>query len=160
MIFLKKIGINKRNPNPPWPSEQPVVVIPPGSNAASVGMPESPVRRMTEYDDGLNGNMNGQEREFPIMGFPNPQDSMMSGGCMNSVSVNGYLCGHTGKYVKIEFIFGEQTHIEKTGILRSVGQNFVVVREMGSENDIVCAINKIKFITIYNMNDGTAQSER
>lgn len=242
---MKKFGLNKRNPNPPWPDEQPVIVIPPGSNAASVGMPDSRVRVMNKEildsaynmhetcnmsnkaesisengsvagsittEKSSNGSTRNEtpensfkapksnvrypqrnstspineaelytsvslgqrqvknqnsDRLFPIMGLQenegisislNDTEPMMSsGGCFDALNVNGYLCNHIKKYVKIEFVFGEQTHVEKTGILRDVGRNFVVIREMGTNNDVVCSINKIKFITIYNMNENNTQ---
>lgn len=203
MIFLKKFGTNKRNPNPPWPNEQAVVMIPSGSSADAVGLSGQKVYDMQngqnmnamskqewqnntgsdreEMMNGMNGTSGVRDREnYQIMGemqrptdrilqnrafdemmvMPNNMqmwqggESMMqqSGGC-ESTYITGYLCGHTGRYIRMEFLFGEQTHVEKTGILREVGRNYIVMQEMGTENMIVCPLDKIKFINIYNVNN-------
>lgn len=47
---MKKFGLNNKNPNPPWPSEQPVVIVPPGSNPTAVGVPDEPLRSADTYD--------------------------------------------------------------------------------------------------------------
>lgn len=252
---MKKFGLNKRNPNPPWPSEQPVIAVPPGTTAEAVGMPGEAVHVMSnteafaedsagrdmqpgdsrgnimnsnfhengaaaenaystgesdmqresgmQRENGMYGENAGNmtqrmqqgasvqdgSRRFPIMGnMPGSvsrgmmsndmmrHGSMMQGGMPSSGMMNGstvqngmmpggtggamrcgtyitsYLCSHVGSYIRIEFLFGEQTHVEKTGILYEVGKNYVVVREMGTNTMVVCSLNKIKFINIYEVN--------
>lgn len=183
---MKKYQSNKRNPNPPWPTEQPVVMIPPGESAGAVGMNGQRVYSM-QNDVAASANisengerMNGGEN-YPIMGeVQRPTDRILQNRATNGIMpvqnnrmnqwqnmsnvtlqngscpdayITGYLCGHTGKYIRMEFLFGEQTHVDKTGILREVGNNYVVMQEMGTDNMIVCPLNKIKFINIYNVNN-------
>lgn len=163
---MKKFSVNRKNPNPPWPSEQPIVVIPPDLTAAAIGMPDEKVREMPEldlpeieekrktqsYNDGAEP-LEYEERSCGIMGYQNNSNKGTLQTALNCQtrfeSMNGYLKGHIGDYVKIEFLFGEQTHMEKMGILREIGRDFVVICEAGTENDIVCRMNKIKFITVY-----------
>ncbi len=186
---MKKFQANKRNPNPPWPTEQPVVMIPPGESAGAVGMSGQRVYSMQDEMQSGNGNSNSNmaaegERmnngeNYPLMGnMQRPTDQILQNRAMNGMMptqsrpitqwqngmmqqsgscpdtyITGYLCGHTGKYVRMEFLFGEQTHVDKTGVLREVGNNYVVMQEMGTDNMIVCPLNKIKFINIYNVNN-------
>ncbi len=190
---MKRFGINKGKLNPPWPSEQPIVVIPPGSNPTSVGMPDSPVRSMPGVNDYAETEMRsrevesveergssmpqGNERQFPLMGFmprknnpdfmwqqnnqqaypvpriPQENNLMMNFKlpynplCMKNV--NEYICRQIGSQVKIEFLFGEQNNIEKVGVLREVGRDFLVIEESETKNMLVCSMKQIKFISIY-----------
>lgn len=201
--FLRKYGTNKRNPNPPWPSEQSVVVVPNGVTASAVGKHGEKVRSMIcgeavetaaeiQRENLMAENANAaaeaakttsavslertskyipdvpEERERPFMGFI-PETSMRNSDMVRQnqgssnismgantdcgmMNVNSYLCGQTGKFVRIEFLFGENTHIEKTGVLKSVGKDFIVLSETGTNNSIICSVNNIKFINVYNIN--------
>ena len=181
---MKKFQTNKRNPNPPWPDEMPVVVVPPGNTAESVGLNGQQVYKM--QTGGNYDNVSGTENEdmsrdgdfYPIMGMMQrptdnifksgeggggnmmpemmPSENAMTNGAeriCGSAYINGYLCGHTGRYVRLEFMFGEQNHVEKTGMLREVGKNYIVMQEMGTDTMVVCPLDKIKFINIYNVNN-------
>lgn len=167
--MLRKFGTNKKNPNPAWPNQGSMVVLPPGSNAA-VGMNRENVYEMTAEEMRQNNvssvntqnSVNNEEsereiRQDPIMGSVQsrviPRRNMMSGlqsgNMCGYTGVAGYLCGQIGKYVKMEFLFGENTHMEKMGRLKEVGKDFVAIEENGSGSITVCSINKIKFINIY-----------
>lgn len=156
MIVLRRFGTNKKNPNPPWPNERPSVVVPPGSGAKAIGMTEENVTVMTEDELRLlNRNQAINEREFrrePIMGNMQnqvrPRVNINNEICGN-MNVSSYLCNQIGKYVKIEFLFGENMHMEKIGLLKGVGKDFVAVQETGTDTVVVCSLNKIKFINIY-----------
>ncbi len=190
---MRRYGMTKKNPNPPWPNEQSMVVIPPGSNATAVGMSGQKVYEMgtgnelnnrsdagnkasNERVSDLPNQTNTEQKNFvenerglrrdPIMGYftqgqmprnrlmqsSRQQGKMMSvpmGGSCGNMGVSGYLCGQMGKYVKLEFLFGENTHMEKMGRLRDVGKDFVAIQENGTNNIIICSMDKIKFINIY-----------
>lgn len=167
---MRKFGMTKKNPNPPWPNQQSAVIVPPGSNTKAVGlagqkayemprdMMEQSVQNSPNNSVTFEENERGVRRD-PIMGnmtvrqtpqnVQRPNNNMSVGNMCGNMGVAGYLCGQTGKYVKLEFLFGENTHMEKTGILRQVGKDFVAIQENGTNNIIVCATNKIKFINIY-----------
>lgn len=168
---MRKFGSVKKNPNPPWPNQQSAVIVPPGSNTNAVGLAgqkayEMPRDMMDKpMQNSANNSVTFEEdergvRRDPIMGNmtvrQTPQNmqrqsnnNMSIGGMCGNMGVTNYLCGQIGKYVKLEFLFGENTHMEKTGILRQVGKDFVAIQENGTNNIIVCATNKIKFINIY-----------
>lgn len=160
---MRKIGINKQYPNPPWPSEQPVVVVPPGSNPTSVGVPNVPLRQMQGFEqsemDSVNSSMlQENEPQYPIMGNMYGQMNQFPGslqtptGCALNSNVTEYLCGQIGQYVRIEFMFGDNMHVEKVGIMRQVGRNYIVISETGTNNMTVCSTSNVKFINIYSTN--------
>ncbi len=195
--MLRRYGSNKRNPNPPWPNEQSVVVVPPGVNATAIGRQDAEVRSMpdeekitvTDKSEIIHNNAETsnnlekseiensesfEDRDRPIKTYI-PETSMRNSDLVRNnpmsgtrtdinrncgiMSANSFLCGHTGKMVRVEFLFGENTHVEKTGILQSVGKDFMVISEPGTNNSIVCSVKNVKFINIYNLNNKMNISE-
>ncbi|MCG8540414.1 MAG: hypothetical protein MJA82_10795 [Clostridia bacterium] len=61
----------------------------------------------------------------------------------------GYLRTKIGKYVKIEFLIGTNLFIDREGILEKVGISYVVIREAGTGNELMCDIYSIKFVEIF-----------
>ncbi|RKD27529.1 hypothetical protein SAMN02745883_00570 [Caminicella sporogenes DSM 14501] len=61
----------------------------------------------------------------------------------------GYLKTKIGKYVKIDFLIGSNMYVDKEGILEEVGISYVVLREAGTGNELMCDIYSIKFVTIF-----------
>ncbi len=171
MSSMRKFGTNNKNPNPPWPNQQSMVVVPPGSNSTTVGlvgqrtyeMPPETLNNapqnsantsvMAEEDergirrDPIMGNMTVGQTQHNMQRQTN--NNMTAANMCGNMGVAGYLCGQVGKYVKLEFLFGENTHMEKIGVLRQVGKDFVAIQENGTNNIIVCSTGKIKFINIY-----------
>ena len=158
---MRKYGVNKKNPNPPWPNNENIIVVPPGSGAAAIGLPESvktvataPYNETSRTENNMNAVNQWENRTEPIMG--NMNNNRINNDIMRNqrnvcgnTNVGHFLCTQIGKYVKLEFLFGENTHMEKTGRLRTVGKDFVAIQENGTNNTIVCSLNKIKFINIY-----------
>ncbi len=175
---MRKFGTYRKNPNPPWPSQQSVVMVPPGSNAQAIGVSVPFLTENTDEKQGGSQTTNTfyadekqpqteiiteeserERRREPIMGQNNQAAlqritgeadgiSVAAGQC-GSLTSTAFLCGHIGRYVKMEFLFGENTHMEKIGVLHNVGKDFVSIRENGTNSIIVCSVNNIKFINIY-----------
>ncbi len=61
--------------------------------------------------------------------------------------LNGYLRTQIGKMVRIEFLIGTGTLIDRTGTLLDVGANFVTIRQVQTDDIVVCDFFSIKFIT-------------
>jgi len=61
--------------------------------------------------------------------------------------MNGYLRTQIGKMVRVEFLIGTGTLIDRTGTLLSVGANFITIRQVQTDDIIVCDFFSIKFIT-------------
>ena len=154
---MRRYGSAKRNPNPPWPGVQSSVVLPPGTNEAAIGRFDmaannDDIIRISEREAEEVQERN--DRLTPIMDYMEEGGMSMNNSktrsCTN-MSVTEYLCDKTGSYARVEFMFGENTHIEKTGMLENVGKDFVVLTEAGTGSRIVCSSKNIKFINIYNI---------
>lgn len=63
--------------------------------------------------------------------------------------LNGYLQTQIGKSVTVEFLFGTDTLSDRTGTLLAVGANYIVIREIGTQNQLVCDFFSIKIVRIY-----------
>lgn len=63
--------------------------------------------------------------------------------------LNGFLAAQVGSRVKVEFLVGTNTYLEKSGKLIDVGANFIVLQEAMTDDLLVCDFFNIKFVTIY-----------
>lgn len=63
--------------------------------------------------------------------------------------LNGFLRTQIGSRIKVEFLVGTNTYLEKSGKLLAVGANFIILQEAMTDDLIVCDFFNIKFITIY-----------
>ncbi len=63
--------------------------------------------------------------------------------------LNGYLQTMIGKNVTVEFLFGTGTLSDRTGMLMNVGANFITIREIGSNNLLICDFFSIKLVRVY-----------
>lgn len=60
----------------------------------------------------------------------------------------GFLRQHIGKLMRIEFLIGTTSLIDRIGILEEVGASYIVIRSIEDNNMLYCDIYSIKFITI------------
>ncbi|MCJ7688945.1 MAG: hypothetical protein MUO60_06465, partial [Clostridiaceae bacterium] len=67
----------------------------------------------------------------------------------NPLYNQGWLTTEIGKYVKIEFLIGTNMWIDREGILKEVGISYVVIKETGSNDIIMCDIYSIKFVRVF-----------
>lgn len=63
--------------------------------------------------------------------------------------LNGFLRTQIGKRVRIQFLIGTNSFLDKMGKLLGVGANYVLLQEAMSDDLLVCDFFTIKFITIY-----------
>lgn len=68
---------------------------------------------------------------------------MQSGG-----NLEAFLRTQVGKNVRMQFLVGTNTLMEKSGILMAVGDNFVILKDTGSGELLVCNFDGIKFIRV------------
>lgn len=61
--------------------------------------------------------------------------------------MNGFLRTQIGKIVRVEFLIGTGTLIDRTGTLLSVGANYITIRQVQTDDIILCDFFSIKFIT-------------
>ena len=62
--------------------------------------------------------------------------------------MNGYLRTHIGEMVRVEFLIGTGTLIDRTGTLLSVGANYLTIRQVQTDDIVVCDFYTIKFVTL------------
>jgi hypothetical protein len=63
--------------------------------------------------------------------------------------LNGFLRAQVGRRIRMEFLIGTNTYLEKSGKLLSVGANYILLQEAMSDNLLVCDFYNIKFVTIF-----------
>ena len=63
--------------------------------------------------------------------------------------LQGYLRQHIGQYIRVDFLIGTSSFIDRDGILTDVGIDFIEMQEVQTGNIIVCDFYSIKFVTVY-----------
>ncbi|MDT8718091.1 alginate lyase [Clostridium sp. 19966] len=61
----------------------------------------------------------------------------------------GFLRSQIGRYVKIEFLVGTGMIMDREGTLIDVGISYVVIKEAETDDNVMCDIYSIKFVTIF-----------
>ncbi len=112
-----------------WPQDFPPAVMPPGSNPSEMGFSNATI----------------YEYPAPPAAWPN-RPQMPDRSCPAEMGSVTYLCSQKGKIFRVEMGDG----VTKSGILRSVGRNYIILEESGSGNHIMCTMGSIKSIDIFN----------
>lgn len=63
--------------------------------------------------------------------------------------LQGYLIENIGRFVRIDFLIGTTTLIDKSGTLIDVGIDYVVLREAETDDLDICDLYSIKFVKIF-----------
>ena len=63
--------------------------------------------------------------------------------------LNGFLRTQIGRAVKVDFLIGTNTLLDKTGTLLGVGINYILINEADSDDVVACDFYNIKFIKFY-----------
>ncbi|HEY8891285.1 MAG TPA: alginate lyase [Clostridium sp.] len=61
----------------------------------------------------------------------------------------GWLKTQIGKYIKIEFLIGSNIFIDREGVLQEVGISYIVIKESGTNDLVMCDIYSIKFVRVF-----------
>jgi hypothetical protein len=108
---------------------------------------EPPMIPLPDFD------MLDNTRQKPIMGVPPTNQDFEIAPVPpivnNPLYTQGWLVGHIGKYIKIEFLIGTNMLIDREGILKEVGISFIVIQETGTNDMLMCDIYSIKFVRIF-----------
>lgn len=127
-------------------------------NSRSGGFSQQPTPLMGNLDAGGIATMpqssSGMQQLQGGLGLPGsviPEDQNQGLGiAAESVQfLNGFLRTQIGNRLKVEFLVGANTYLEKSGKLLAVGANFIVLQEAMSDDLLVCDFFNIKFVTIY-----------
>ncbi|MCB2294436.1 hypothetical protein LGK95_13045 [Clostridium algoriphilum] len=79
----------------------------------------------------------------------NPEVSATTSIINNPLYTQGWLIAHIGKYIKIEFLIGSNMLIDREGILQEVGISYIIIKETGTNDLVLCDIYSIKFVRVF-----------
>lgn len=92
--------------------------------------------------EGANANWNDL---FPIL----PQERPVSLDANTLSYMNGFLQTQVGRQVQVDFLVGNNSIVQRTGILIGVGVNYILINEFQTDDIVVCDFYNIKFVRIY-----------
>ena len=101
------------------------------------------LRRENSYNREIDDNRSSMMERTPVSRRPNA--NLM---CRGNQSISEFLCEYMGKYISIEFLFGADTYVKKSGILSESGMNFIVLEDEMGNNKTVCDLLDAKFINL------------
>lgn len=78
-----------------------------------------------------------------------PSPTRMPETVENPYYVSGFLKNYIGKNMRVQFLIGENTLMDRTGRLIDIGASFIVLQPVGSDDLLMCDLYSIKFVTIY-----------
>lgn len=64
--------------------------------------------------------------------------------------LQGYLRTKIGEYMIVNFLLGTGTFVDKDGVLKDVGVDHIVLRDVKTGDDIIADLYSIKFVEIPN----------
>ena len=96
----------------------------------------------------FSNNQALQQPNLPLNG--NLQNGQTN-TCINCQSsdvqtLSNFARSQIGKNTTVEFLIGDNTLIEKSGSIVSVGENYILLNETGTRSLVACDLNNIKFI--------------
>ena len=91
----------------------------------------------------INGSQTNENRGYAGLGIGDAVSI-----CPTRDRNDEYLCRAAGRFVKVELCCGHPI-TEKSGTLKYVGNDYIVIEESGSRNMIMCAMKNINTVTVY-----------
>ena len=107
---------------------------------------ESPAISMPKF------GMRDDARQNPTPGASTTHNYEIAPGSPivnNPLYNQGWLQSQIGKYIRVSFLLGTNTFQDRAGTLQEVGISFIVLKEIGTNNLIMCDIYSIKFVTVF-----------
>jgi hypothetical protein len=80
--------------------------------------------------------------------YQNPEITPTAPIINNPLYNQGWLKTQIGKFVSINFLIGNM-YIDRQGILQEVGISYVIIKESGTNDIVMCDIYSIKFVTVF-----------
>lgn len=92
--------------------------------------------------------------ELPVVRFTDyEQLSMLTEGVPITAEslqyLNGFLRTQIGRRVRVDFLLGTNSFIDREGILLGVGVNYILINETDTDDITACDFYNIKFIKFY-----------
>jgi len=66
----------------------------------------------------------------------------------NPLYNQGWLKTQIGKFISIDFLIGNM-YIDRQGVLQEVGISYIIIKESGTNDIVMCDIYSIKFVTVF-----------
>ena len=88
---------------------------------------------------------NKRQMENPVITNQNSPELLT-----NNIYTPAFLRQQIGKLVRVEFLIGTNTLVDRIGILQDVGASYILLRSLESNTTIYADIYSIKFVTISN----------
>ena len=112
--------------------------------------PMMPMGTVTGVTDGIptSGTTSGT---MPTNIGSIPIDSMqlVTLPIMDTEYTQGYLRTKIGSRIKIEFLIGTNMWIDREGTLTDVGISYIIIKEIETDDLLLCDIYSIKFVRFY-----------
>lgn len=138
-----------------WPAlQKPSPMPPPLPNMVSPNMAGS---NMAGTNAPLSGTVvpGTLEMSWPqAMGTPSDGDLFAQGSVdgppalTDSEYIAGFLRQYIGRLLLVEFVVGTNSFMDRSGFLREVGVNYIVLEDLISRNLVMCDLYSIRFVTI------------
>ena len=93
----------------------------------------------------MPGHIQQDQMTAPITDLTMPMPMTME----SMQYMNGFLRTQIGKRVRVQFLIGTNSFLDKMGKLIGVGANYILLQEAMSDDVLVCDFFTIKFVTVF-----------
>jgi hypothetical protein len=94
--------------------------------------------------------MPSQPMQVPVPGAgPVDFDMLQTTPIFDVEYTQGYLKTQIGKRIKVEFLIGTNMLVDREGTLVDVGISYIIIREVETDDLLLCDIYSIKFVHFY-----------
>lgn len=90
-------------------------------------------------------NMMPPTSPIPDIGLERPTGPPVM---VNANYLQGYLKTILGRFVRVDFLIGTGTFVDKEGTLVDVGIDYITLREAQTDNLVICDLYSIKFVSV------------
>lgn len=116
-------------------------IEPPARHSVNINAPQTPIllpKLPTGYPTGPT------LAPFPVT----PPGELPPTTLQNPIYTPGFLKTQIGKLMRVEFLMGSGPLVDRTGTLLEVGASYILLRQVGTDDVVMCDIYSIKFVTI------------
>ncbi|AWI03278.1 hypothetical protein [Clostridium drakei] len=99
-----------------------------------------------DYDSSNTFNFRQQQPTTQDQGFEQAPGSPIA---QDIQYTQGYLRTQIGKRVRVFFLIGTNIVQDREGILTDVGISYIILKETGTNINVLCDIYAIKFVNIF-----------
>ena len=92
----------------------------------------------------------GMGQQAPITGAaPVDYETLTTTPVLDIGYTQGYLKSQIGAKIKVEFLIGTNMLVDREGTLIDVGISYIIIREVETDDLLLCDIYSIKFVRFY-----------